>query len=100
MPVNMTALDRLINAWSPERGHARVVARTKTASLAEATRLSSQMVERITARYDGASRTHRLAGRVTPSTSADREIWQELRLLRDRSRELVRNNAYAKRAQC
>jgi len=48
--------------------------------------------------YDGAARGHRTAGRRIASTSADRENWTSLTRLRDVSRELCRNNAYAARA--
>jgi len=48
--------------------------------------------------YDGAARGHRTAGRRIASTSADRENWSSLTRLRDVSRELCRNNAYAARA--
>lgn len=48
--------------------------------------------------YDGAS-VNRLTGDwYAPGTSADSELLTTLRLLRNRSRELVRNNPYAKHA--
>jgi len=45
--------------------------------------------------YDGANSGRRTSGWVTPSTSANSEITPGLSKLRDRSRDLVRNNPYA-----
>ncbi len=47
--------------------------------------------------YDGASRGHRTQGRKIGSTSADGETRMSLRRLRDVSRDMERNNAYAQR---
>jgi lambda family phage portal protein len=49
-------------------------------------------------RYDGASRGRRTDGWRTQSTSADAAAAISLPLLRDRSRDLVRNNPYAAKA--
>lgn len=48
--------------------------------------------------YDGANSGRRTNGWVTPSTSANSEINPGLSKLRDRSRDLVRNNPYANKA--
>lgn len=48
--------------------------------------------------YDGASVSRRTAGWFAPGTSANSEISSALTKLRDRSRDLVRNNMYAHRA--
>ncbi len=48
--------------------------------------------------YDGASRTRLKDSWRTPSTSADAEIAASGRLLRDRMRDLVRNNPHAANA--
>ena len=49
-------------------------------------------------RYDGASRGRRAENWLTQGTSADAAAAQDLRLLRDRSRDLVRNNPFASKA--
>lgn len=49
-------------------------------------------------RYEGASRGRRTDGWFTQSTSADAATSMGLGLLRDRSRDLVRNNPYANKA--
>ncbi|MGU3286467.1 phage portal protein [Methylobacterium mesophilicum] len=48
--------------------------------------------------YEGASQGRLSEGWFTSSTSADTEIWSASRTLRDRSRELVRNNPHAAKA--
>lgn len=48
--------------------------------------------------YDGAKSGRRTSGWVAPSTSANTEIAPNLSKLRDRSRDLVRNNPYAAKA--
>lgn len=49
-------------------------------------------------RYDGAMVNRLTADWIASSTSADSELLSSLRLLRNRSRDLVRNNDYAKGA--
>ena len=49
-------------------------------------------------RYDGASRGRRAENWLTQGTSADAAAAQDLRLLRDRSRDLIRNNPFAAKA--
>lgn len=49
-------------------------------------------------RYEGARRDRLTSDWATSSTSADSEIFSALRLLRERSRDLVRNNPYLKAA--
>ena len=48
--------------------------------------------------YDGAKTGRRTSGWNTPSTSANAEIGPNITKLRDRSRDLVRNNPYASKA--
>ena len=50
-------------------------------------------------RYAGAAITRLNEGWISTSTSADSEIKSSLRKLRDRSRQLVRDNPYAKQAK-
>ncbi len=80
----MNTLDRLIAWASPEAALRRAAARSA--------------LGQVRAAYDGASRTHRTAGRRIASTSADAELWSSLQRLRDVSRDMERNNVYAARA--
>lgn len=48
--------------------------------------------------YEGAQRNRQTDGWITRPTSADTEIYGRARTLRDRSRDLVRNNPYAAKA--
>lgn len=48
--------------------------------------------------YDGANSGRRTSGWVTPSTSANAEISPSIAKMRDRARDLVRNNPYANKA--
>ena len=79
----MNFIDRAIGFISPKRGFER--ARYRAA--AEALRA-----------FEGASRGRRTANWYAPGSSANTEIYPALRTLRNRSRDLVRNNPYAKRA--
>ncbi|MGY3278136.1 phage portal protein [Bradyrhizobium sp. S3.7.6] len=72
-------LDRIIGYVSPERGAARARART-------AIRL-----------YEGADRGRRAGGWVASGTSANSELQGAISPLRDRSRDLARNNPWAHR---
>ncbi len=79
-------LDRAIEAISPSAAARRAEARLRLSALRQAQ-----------AMYDGASRSHRTSGRKIGSTSADGETRMSLRRLRDVSRDMERNNAYAQR---
>jgi lambda family phage portal protein len=80
----MNAVDRLIAWVSPRAGLRRAQARAAT-----------EIVRRS---YDGAKANRTNGGWYTPSTSANTEIATALVLLRDRSRDLVRNNPWAAKA--
>ncbi|HOQ48004.1 MAG TPA: phage portal protein [Bryobacteraceae bacterium] len=80
----MNWLDRAITWVSPEAGLRRVRARRA----AEMVRLA----------YEGARATRRTDGWITTGNSANAEIVLALSKLRERSRDLVRNNPYAARA--
>jgi len=82
-----TALDRVVTWISPERGLGRMTARLKAHHL-----------ELHLRRYDGAARSRRTSGWLAGSGSANTEIGPALHTLRNRSRELVRNNGWATRA--
>lgn len=64
---------------------------------ARARLLESEITGRLR-KYDGATAGRRAGGWMAMSTSANAELKGALHLLRDRSRELVRNNTYAARA--
>lgn len=78
-----TWLDRTIGWLAPERGARRLAARAAMATLAG---------------YEGARRGRRTEGWVTASTAADAAGELDWTLLRDRARDLVRNNPHAARA--
>src|SRR4051812_2474384 len=77
-------LDRAVSFFSPEAGVRRLRQRAA--------------VDIMTRGYDGASRGRLKDSWRTPSTSADTEVAMSARLLRDRMRDLVRNNPYAANA--
>lgn len=79
-----TWLDRAIGAVAPRAAVRRVLAR--------------QSFEVLTRGYDGAARGRRTDGWRAPNTSADAEIAMAGALLRDRMRDLVRNNPHAAKA--
>ncbi len=80
----MNWLDRAITWFAPETGLRRIRARRA----AELVRLA----------YEGARTGRRTDGWVTSGNSANAEIALALSKLRERSRDLIRNNPYAARA--
>ena len=81
----MSLIDDFIGVFSPSAKLSRVRAR--------------RAIEIISKRsYDGANSGRRTSGWITPSTSANSEITPSISKLRDRSRDLVRNNPYAAKA--
>lgn len=75
--------DNVVGAFSPR---------------AKANRLRYKYINELLARqYEGAAKTRRTAGWKSRGTSANTEIAVSLATLRDRSRDLVRNNPYAAR---
>ena len=60
--------------------------------------LARQAFETLTRGYDGAARGRRTEGWRAPGSSADTEIGMAGALLRDRMRDLVRNNPHAAKA--
>lgn len=79
----MSYLEKAISAISPTWAYKR-----------ETSRMMLELAERA---YEGAKRTRRTAGWTAPSTSANSEILPALPTLRNRCRDLCRNNVYAKR---
>jgi lambda family phage portal protein len=82
MPANW--LDRAIGRIAPRTAVRRLLAR--------------QSFEALTRGYDGASRGRRTDGWRSAATSADTEVGMAGALLRDRMRDLVRNNPHAAKA--
>ena len=60
--------------------------------------LARQAFETLTRRYDGAAKGRRTEGWRAPGTSADTQVGVAGALLRDRMRDLVRNNPHAAKA--
>ena len=80
----MTWLDKAIGAVAPGAGLRRARERQMIAVLARA--------------YEGAKLGRRTGGWVAAGTGANAEIAPAIARLRDRSRDLVRNNPYAAKA--
>ena len=80
----MNWLDRTVGLFSPRRGLARARYRQALAMAARS--------------YEGAGVGRRTEGWRTPGTGANSEIAVALPRLRDRSRDLVRNNPHAAKA--
>lgn len=78
-----TVVDRLVSYIAPAAGLSRMRARAA--------------VEVLTRNFEGASQSRRLAGWRTPSTGANAAASPSLTRLRDRARDLVRNNPWAAR---
>jgi lambda family phage portal protein len=79
-----TLMDRLIAVVNPEAALRRAKSRA--------------LLSAIRGVYDGAASRRSNGGWLVPSTSANSEIKPALVRLRDRTRDLVRNNPYATRA--
>ena len=82
MPANW--FDHAIASVAPRTAARRVLAR--------------QAFETLTRGYDGAAKGRRTEGWRAPGTSADTEVGVAGALLRDRMRDLVRNNPHAAKA--
>lgn len=80
----MGLLDRAIMAVSPERGLARIKARSAASALMN---------------YDAASKGRRTFGWKSPNTSADSAAWGNRTRLRNLSRDMMRNRALAVRGR-
>jgi len=88
MASKLNWIDKLVDYVSPHAGAKRARAR-----------LAGQFYEQgLVRKYEAASQGRRTDGWITPSTNADAEIKAALLKLRDRSRDLVRNNPIAARA--
>jgi lambda family phage portal protein len=80
----MNWLDRAIGAVAPGAGLRRVRQR--------------HMIDVLARAYEGARQSRRTEGWIAAGTGANAEIAPALARLRDRSRDLVRNNPYAAKA--
>jgi lambda family phage portal protein len=89
----MNFLDRAIGAVAPRFALKREIAR---ATLELARPFLKDRVERLS--YEGASAGRRTSGWYAPATDANVELMGSLVWLRNRSRELIRNNPYAVKA--
>lgn len=83
----LNIVDRVINFFSPKLGNARL-----------RQRMIHQQAQSFARKYEGAAKGRRTESWLAQSTSANAEINQALVTLRNRSRDLVRNNPYAKNA--
>jgi lambda family phage portal protein len=79
-------IDSLIGYFSPSKGLERIRHRAAIDVLQ-------------TRKYEGAARTRRTQGWLAPSTNANAAKEGQIETLRNRSRDLCRNNPYAKRAK-
>ncbi len=77
-------LDKIISFFSPKTAYKRAQYRA-----------AKKILEKRL--YEGASRTRRTAGWATQSTSQNAEAANAIEILRNRSRDLVRNNPWAAR---
>ncbi|MCV2872827.1 phage portal protein [Defluviimonas sp. WL0050] len=82
--MSANSFDRAIASFAPRTAARRVLAR--------------QAFETLTRGYDGAAKGRRTEGWRAPGSSADTEIGVAGALLRDRMRDLVRNNPHAAKA--
>jgi len=90
MKSQVNWLDRLVTYFAPRAGAERVKSRL-VANYYSSDRISQRL-------YDGASTGRRTDGWITPSSNANNETKLALSRLRDRSRDLTRNNPIANRA--
>lgn len=86
----MSALDTIFESIAPQYAAKRIAARRKIEA-------NKQLIGMMRA-YEGAAKGRRTDGWRTLGTSANAETRRALNTLRDRSRDLVRNNPYAARA--
>ena len=84
LTVRLGVVDRLIGVFSPQKSAQRYAARIALANMTRA--------------YDGAAKDRGTGGWQTSNKAADAEIGPAAPVLRDRMRDLVRNNPTAARA--
>lgn len=84
MTVKPNIIDKVVSVFSPERGAKRIRARIAQTLMMRG--------------YEGANVGRNTDGWVTGTSSADSEIYRAGARLRERSRDLVRNDPYALKA--
>lgn len=82
----MNFIDKIINFFNPQAGLKRVQSRARQDILKDYVR-----------KYDGAANSRRTENWVTSTTDSNAEVRSALATLRNRSRDLVRNNSWAER---
>ena len=87
----MNITDRLVGIFNPKAALQRAQARA-------AMTLINEYVAMQKRRYEGAAKSRRTSGWRTAPTDANAEIAPALNILRERSRDLVRNDPYAANA--
>lgn len=85
------------NVWNTPLGQA-TLSRIREQEIAREAALAAQQRKNQQRMY-AAARSSRLSGGLAMSSSANAELRSSLQALRDRSRQLVRDSAYAKRAR-
>lgn len=83
----MNFIDRVIGFFSPKAAYDR-----------EKFRIAAKVASDNLRKYEAASHGRRTKGVYAPSTSADAETELAITTLRNRSRDMTRNNPYAKRS--
>lgn len=85
--MKQTFIDRLINYFNPESGLRRLKSRKQ-----------AEVISSVVRKYEGAGHSRRTENWTTSNTDANTEVRTSIAKLRSRSRDLVRNNAWAERA--
>lgn len=88
-------IDRAIELINPEKALSRYQSRAR---LEVVHNHFDKMVSNQTRKFDGASKGRHYSDWYSPNLSVNQEVLQALAILRDRSRELCRNNPYAMNA--
>lgn len=88
------AIDRFYKYVSPTRALARETARMKLDALGKVKKIQAEGERK----YDGAARGRHYSDWYSPNMSVNQEVFSALTILRDRARDLGRNNAYAQNA--
>lgn len=91
MVPDLNRLDRAINWFAPTWGASRARARLRMESVRAASAT-------LAGHYEGARTGRRTDGWITQSSDANTAISGDLVRLRDRTRDLIRNNPHARRA--
>lgn len=84
----------MIGFFSPKAQLSRIAARERV----QAYKAAGSLKQNYFRKYEGAAKGRRTEGWHAPSTSANTEARRDMITLRNRARDLVRNNPYAQRA--